>query len=120
MPAMVLPFLLQISLNYAAIGELNFAYSKKFVDERGTNTRQPLETASSEGRTHSIDFASRHENKADYAFHMLLGHHGLFSLTPIWLLSLGGMIWALTVLLSAQEINNATRQPAPIGASWRA
>lgn len=27
-----------------------------------------------------------------YAFHLLFGHHGLFSLTPIWLLSLAGMV----------------------------
>ncbi len=27
-----------------------------------------------------------------YVFHMLFGHHGLFSLTPIWLLSLAGML----------------------------
>ena len=27
-----------------------------------------------------------------YAFHVLFGHHGIFSLTPIWLLSLAGMI----------------------------
>ncbi len=26
-----------------------------------------------------------------YAFHVLFGHHGIFSLTPIWLLSLAGM-----------------------------
>lgn len=31
------------------------------------------------------------ESRAVYAFHMLVGHHGWFSLTPIWLLSLGGM-----------------------------
>jgi hypothetical protein len=29
-----------------------------------------------------------------YAFHVLAGHHGVFSLTPIWILSLAGMlIW---------------------------
>ncbi|NLF70506.1 MAG: hypothetical protein GX575_15850 [Candidatus Anammoximicrobium sp.] len=29
-----------------------------------------------------------------YAFHVLIGHHGVFSLTPIWLLSLAGAgIW---------------------------
>lgn len=29
-----------------------------------------------------------------YAFHVLIGHHGIFSLTPLWLLSLaGGVIW---------------------------
>jgi hypothetical protein len=29
-----------------------------------------------------------------YAFHALLGHHGIFSLTPIWFLSLWGVYWA--------------------------
>lgn len=28
----------------------------------------------------------------EYAFHLLLGHHGVFSLTPIWLLSMWGTI----------------------------
>jgi hypothetical protein len=29
-----------------------------------------------------------------YAFHMLIGHHGIFSLTPIWIISLwGGYFW---------------------------
>ncbi len=27
-----------------------------------------------------------------YAFHVLFGHHGIFSLTPIWILSLAGML----------------------------
>lgn len=31
------------------------------------------------------------ESKTLYAFHVLFGHHGIFSLTPIWLLSLAGM-----------------------------
>lgn len=30
-----------------------------------------------------------------YAFHVLFGHHGIFSLTPMWILSLGGL--ALTL-----------------------
>jgi len=31
---------------------------------------------------------------AVYAWHSLLGHHGIFSLTPIWLLSVGGIaLW---------------------------
>ncbi len=33
-------------------------------------------------------------NMLTYAFHVLVGHHGIFSLTPIWLLSVAGMwIW---------------------------
>ena len=30
--------------------------------------------------------------KAKYALHVLVGHHGIFSLTPVWLLSLAGML----------------------------
>jgi len=33
-------------------------------------------------------------SKAVYAMHVLVGHHGVFSLTPVWLLSFAGMaIW---------------------------
>ncbi|MCA9143840.1 MAG: hypothetical protein KDB05_13680 [Planctomycetales bacterium] len=33
-------------------------------------------------------------SRAVYAFHSLIGHHGVFSLTPIWLISIVGMaIW---------------------------
>src|SRR3954453_6272141 len=33
-------------------------------------------------------------SKMTYAFNVLVGHHGVFSLTPIWLLSIAGMwIW---------------------------
>jgi len=33
-------------------------------------------------------------SRLTYAFHVLLGHHGVFSLTPIWLLSVwGSWIW---------------------------
>jgi hypothetical protein len=30
-------------------------------------------------------------SRATYAFHMLIGHHGVFSLTPLWLLSFAGL-----------------------------
>ncbi|QDS98932.1 hypothetical protein [Adhaeretor mobilis] len=33
-------------------------------------------------------------SKATYAFHALVGHHGIFSLTPVWLMTLTGLaIW---------------------------
>ncbi len=39
-----------------------------------------------------IDVGER--SKATYALHVLVGHHGVYSLTPVWLLSLLGMaIW---------------------------
>jgi hypothetical protein len=45
---------------------------------------------------HSIDFARlRGETPLWYAFHLLVGHHGWFSLTPIHFLGLAGMLLAL-------------------------
>jgi len=32
---------------------------------------------------------------ARYAWHVLLGHHGVFSLTPMWLVTLAGLAWWL-------------------------
>ena len=32
-------------------------------------------------------------SRAVYAFHVVVGHHGIFSLTPIWLLSAAGVVW---------------------------
>jgi hypothetical protein len=44
-----------------------------------------------------IDWASDKEERAAYAFHLLIGHHGLFALTPVFLLALAGMVRALFV-----------------------
>jgi hypothetical protein len=41
-----------------------------------------------------IDFAKNVETRATYVLHVLVGHHGLFSLAPIWLLAVIGMIVA--------------------------
>lgn len=35
------------------------------------------------------------DSVASYIFHCLVGHHGIFSLTPIWLISLPGMLWGI-------------------------
>ena len=39
-----------------------------------------------------IDWAKLRESRAQYAMHVLVGHHGLFTLTPIWLLAVGAML----------------------------
>ncbi len=37
------------------------------------------------------------ESKATYALHCLVGHHGVFSMTPLWLLAMaGGVAWLFT------------------------
>ena len=64
-----------------------------------------------------------------YTFHVLFGHHGIFSLTPIWIFSLAGMVamavgykfagqyqmrWlgALTIALSVVVVGFYLRRPA--------
>jgi hypothetical protein len=42
-----------------------------------------------------IDFAANVETRGEYVFHVLIGHHGLFSLTPMWLLAFWGMFLGL-------------------------
>ena len=46
--------------------------------------------ASNDARKSEVDRGQ--PSKQIYSFHVLFGHHGIFSLTPIWLLSLAGMI----------------------------
>src|SRR5260370_9107317 len=43
------------------------------------------------------------ETKADYAFNLIIGHHGLFSLSPIFFLSLIGMAMTLAGHLRRPE-----------------
>lgn len=47
-----------------------------------------------------------------YAFNVLIGHHGLFSLTPLWLLSVIGCgIWLATNFLASSSPASGRRQP---------
>src|SRR5262249_50076353 len=47
-----------------------------------------------------IDFArAQGESHLVYTFHLLLGHHGWFSLTPIHFLTLAGMVFGIRHLL---------------------
>jgi hypothetical protein len=60
----------------------------------------------SSGRKTGVDLGE--PSRAVYAFNLLIGHHGVFSLTPIWLLSIVGCglmlrtrgheLWALAIM----------------------
>ena len=43
-------------------------------------------------------------SRTKYALHTLVGHHGIFSLTPIWLLSLGGLLLSLRSRDRTQQV----------------
>lgn len=46
-------------------------------------------------RRSEVDYGQR--SQLVYAFHMLFGHHGIFSLTPLWILSAAGLAGLLFV-----------------------
>jgi len=92
-PAMALPIVALFACNYAALGTLLPAYSEfggPWYNYEGSHWSK-LGTPGQKG----IDFAD--DPKWVYAFHLTLGHHGWFSLSPIWLLALASLIrlaWA--------------------------
>jgi hypothetical protein len=84
--------------NYAAVGQLRPAYSEFggiWYEYEGSHWRPPLP-----GQTPrpGIDWARFHESRAAYIWHLLVGHHGWFSLTPLWLLAIVPMIGGVVFL----------------------
>ena len=91
LPALALPIAAFFATNYAAIGMWRPAYSEfggPWYQYEGSHWKpDPLKPK------RGIDWAGLTEDKATYAFHLLVGHHGVFSLSPLFLLSLAGMGW---------------------------
>lgn len=94
-PAALVPIVALLATNYIALGEIDPAYSKfggEWYEYEGSHWRKPPPGQVKRG----IDWAWMHESRATYAVHVLIGHHGLFSLSPIVLLAVVGMGAALT------------------------
>jgi hypothetical protein len=94
LPAAILPIGVEFGLNFAAIGQWLPAYAKvggPWYQYPGSHWLPP---AAGQIK-HGIDWARMHESIYAYWFHCLIGHHGLFSLTPIWLLAFAGMFMKL-------------------------
>lgn len=69
-------------------------YSYRYnVGEQSKSSYWNTDAASMRARS-AIDRGE--SSRRSYAVHCLIGHHGIFSLTPIWLLSLAGVL-AMTV-----------------------
>jgi hypothetical protein len=92
-PAAALPVAAALWTNYLAVGQLRPAYGEfggPWYEFEGSYWKiDPGQVR------HGIDWAYQTESRAVYAFHVLLGHHGIFSLSPIFLLSAAGMICGL-------------------------
>jgi hypothetical protein len=93
LPALAVPVAAFFLTNYLALGQLRPVQSEfggAWYDYPGSHWH----TEPGKVRR-GIDFAGQKESRATYAFHLLLGHHGLFSLTPVFLLALVAMGLAL-------------------------
>lgn len=105
LPAALLPIAAQLELNYLAVGEFQPVYAKigsagrEWYEYTGSHwSRKPDEVKK------GIDWAKDYESRGTYAFHLLLGHHGVFSLTPVWLLAFAAMVRNLANLQSSADI----------------
>ncbi len=89
LPLLLVPVGAFFLTNYLAMGEWNVAYEKfgtPWYEFPGSHWR----VATGEVKS-GIDFDYMRESKLVYAFHLLIGHHGFFLLSPIFLLSIGGI-----------------------------
>lgn len=110
-PAAVVPVAALFACNYAALGSLLPAYSEfggPWYNFEGSHWSK-LGTPAAKG----IDFAA--DPKSVYAFHLLFGHHGWFSLTPVWLIALVGL--ATLAIRSAADVKKLA-QPSGKGSAW--
>jgi hypothetical protein len=92
-PAAAVPVAAFFLTNYLAIGEWMPAYSK-FGGPWYQYEGSPWKLVEGEEK-HGIDWAHLREGRGEYALHFLVGHHGLLSLTPVYLLAFAGMIAGL-------------------------
>lgn len=111
LPGMVIPIVAAFVCNYAAMGRLLPAYSDfggPWYEYAGSHWLKRYDPAA-----RGIDFAN--EPKLVYAFHLLFGHHGWFSLTPVWFVAAGGLARLAWTSRSAIWELLATRRPKPDG-----
>jgi hypothetical protein len=104
LPPLLIPIAGQFVCNYAALGKLLPAYSDfggPWYDYPGSHWKK-WELVRAGQFVPGIDF--NQEPTGVYAFHLLLGHHGWFSLTPAFLVSLVGL-----VRLTARSVADVVR-----------
>jgi hypothetical protein len=91
LPAALIPAIAFFATNYIAIGQWKPAQSEfgsPWYEYEGSHWKPPPPGYTKTG----IDWAKLRESRAQYALHVLVGHHGLFTLTPIWLLAVVAML----------------------------
>ncbi len=99
LPGLLIPIGAFFWTNYLAVGQWRPVYA-----EFGSEWyRYPGSHWVPDPSKRGIDWAGLRETRWHYAFHVLLGHHGLFSLTPIFLLSFVGFFFGTWRLLAKKR-----------------
>lgn len=100
LPAALLVAAAFFGTNYAAHGSLRPPYMHRSAANPADNWYDFQYTRKSDGRVidsywrKPVGIDKGQPSVAIYALHVLVGHHGIFSLTPVWLLALPG-VWLL-------------------------
>ncbi|HEY1186615.1 MAG TPA: hypothetical protein VGE74_03110 [Gemmata sp.] len=108
-PCALVPFVALFVANYAAMGKLLPAYSEfggPWYNFEGSHWAK-RGTPAAKG----IDF--NNEPTAVYALHLTLGHHGWFSLTPVWIVAFVGLL--VTAIRSAPAVRKVFSAPKTTG-----
>jgi hypothetical protein len=96
LPPAVLIAVAAFGTNYAAHGTWSPPYAHRSATNPEDNwyqykyTLEGVERESYWSNRQGIDRGE--ESKLRYAWHCLFGHHGVFSLSPVWLLSIAGLV----------------------------
>lgn len=109
-PAAILPMAAQTAINHQVTGSWEPIYAKfggPWYEYEGSHWAKPKLWEEGKGpKPEGIDFID--EPKDVYAFDFLIGHHGFFSLTPVWLLALAGLIFPLRGSPAASLLHRLT------------
>ena len=109
LPAAVVPIAALYGCNYIALGTFDPVYDKfggPWYRFEGSHWSK-IGTPAAKG----LDFNT--EPTTVYAFHLLVGHHGWFSLTPVWFVALVSL--AVMGIKSAPAVKKLRR---PTGTGW--
>lgn len=119
LPGLLVPVAAALYCNYLAIGTVVPAYGEfggpwyEYAGGEWKRIKAAVAAGSTAGR--GVDYAR--EPRGIYAFHLTLGHHGWFSLTPVWLVGAAGLVMSLAAAGPDLQKAWATRR-AVTGPVW--
>ena len=113
LPPLLLLIAAYFFLNHLATGQWLPVYEK--IDTPWYQYPGSVWATIHPGSGHGVEFAKYTEGRGMYAVHLLLGHHGWFSLTPINLLGACGMILAVVHLWKRRR---AAAPSTALSAAW--